>query len=41
MAGPGMSGTETIHGPAIVTGTAVTYGQEGSKQRVSNQQKLV
>jgi len=36
----GMSGTETIHGPAIVTGTGVTYNQGASKP-ITNQQKLV
>jgi len=41
MAGPGMSGTETIHGPAIVTGTAVVFKQGAAKPIATNQQKLV
>lgn len=34
----GMNGDETIHGPAVVTGTNVTYTQGASKP--TNQQKL-
>lgn len=36
----GMSGTETVYGPATVTGTAVVYGQGAAKPIANKQPKL-